>query len=180
MGEVWAPAAAPGAAGSAAAAGPGAAGGPAVGTRLIEPLHLVAPFLLVLGGGLFLLRLVPLLAGLGARLAERGRGTALYLALVQLSRAGFLIAAGVSVLGFWLHAALGAGARVVQFGALRAMGLGRWQLTAAVALEQGLAVHPALPDRGSGGGPGPALPGPAPDAGRGGGRAGGRPGAAAG
>jgi len=54
--------------------------------------------------------------------------------------AGFLIAAGVSVLGFWLHAALGAGARVVQFGALRAMGLGRWQLTAAVALEQGLAV----------------------------------------
>ncbi|MFO7172782.1 MAG: FtsX-like permease family protein, partial [Bacillota bacterium] len=86
-GEAWAPAAAPGAAG-APAAGPGEAGGLALGIRLMEPLHLVAPFLLILGAGLFLLRLVPLLAGLGARLAERGRGTALYLALVQLSRAG--------------------------------------------------------------------------------------------
>lgn len=50
--------------------------------------------------------------------------------------AGFVVAAAVTVLGFWFHAALSARARVVQFGVLRAMGLARRQLATALALEQ--------------------------------------------
>lgn len=53
---------------------------------------------------------------------------------------GFLLSAVVSILGFWLHAALNVRARVLQFGVLRAMGLSKAQLLGAVALEQVLVV----------------------------------------
>ena len=49
-------------------------------------LLLVAPALLLLAGGLLILRLVPLVARLGARLAERGRGLAGLLALARIAR----------------------------------------------------------------------------------------------
>jgi putative ABC transport system permease protein len=53
---------------------------------------------------------------------------------------GFLLAALIAVLGFWLHAAFSARSRVLQFGVLRAMGLSTPQLLGAVALEQVLVV----------------------------------------
>ena len=49
-------------------------------------LLLIAPALLLLAGGLLLLRLVPLVARLGARLAQHGRGLAGLLALAQIAR----------------------------------------------------------------------------------------------
>jgi putative ABC transport system permease protein len=53
---------------------------------------------------------------------------------------GFLISAAITVLGFWLYAALSVRSRVLQFGVLRAMGLSVRQLLGAVAMEQILAV----------------------------------------
>jgi putative ABC transport system permease protein len=53
---------------------------------------------------------------------------------------GFLVSALVTVLGFWLYAALSLRSRVLQFGVLRAMGLSVRQLLGTVALEQVLAV----------------------------------------
>ncbi len=64
------------------------AGRPTAGTgALVEPLNLLAPALFVTGGGLLLLRALPLLSGLVYRLAERWAPAPLYLALAQLSRA---------------------------------------------------------------------------------------------
>lgn len=51
-----------------------------------SPLLLVAPALLLLAGGLLLLRLVPLVARVGARLAERWRGLPALLALAHIER----------------------------------------------------------------------------------------------
>ncbi|MDF2628326.1 MAG: permease component [Symbiobacteriaceae bacterium] len=53
---------------------------------------------------------------------------------------GFLLSAAVTLLGFWLYAALSVRSRVLQFGVLRAMGLSVRQLLGAVALEQILSV----------------------------------------
>lgn len=53
---------------------------------------------------------------------------------------GFLLAAGITVLGFGIHAALNARSRHLQFGLLRAMGLSRTQLLLTVGLEQLLTV----------------------------------------
>jgi len=53
---------------------------------------------------------------------------------------GFLLASAVTLLGFWLYAALSVRSRVLQFGVLRAMGLSVRQLLTAVALEQILSV----------------------------------------
>ena len=61
-------------------------------TRLIlgsqgnSPLLLITPALLLLSGGLLLLRLFPLAAGLGARIASRGRGIISMLAFAQIER----------------------------------------------------------------------------------------------
>lgn len=54
---------------------------------VITPISLIAPFFLVLGCLLLLLRFFPPLLRLGARLAGRGRGAASMLALAQVSRA---------------------------------------------------------------------------------------------
>ena len=54
---------------------------------VITPISVIAPFFLVLGCLLLLLRLFPLLLRLGAWLAIRGRGAASMLALAQVSRA---------------------------------------------------------------------------------------------
>jgi ABC-type lipoprotein release transport system permease subunit len=51
-----------------------------------SPLALIAPLFLVIGGILLLLRLYPLLLGLGARLANRGQGAISMLAFAQMSR----------------------------------------------------------------------------------------------
>lgn len=56
-------------------------------TAMMEPLHVLAPALFVIGFGLLLLRLVPLVASLVARLATRRAGAPVYLALTQLARA---------------------------------------------------------------------------------------------
>ncbi len=53
---------------------------------------------------------------------------------------GFLLSAALTLLGFWLHAALNARSRLLQFGVLRAIGLTGTQLSGAVILEQALAV----------------------------------------
>jgi putative ABC transport system permease protein len=53
---------------------------------------------------------------------------------------GFLITVGITVLGFWLHGALSARARTLQFGVVRAMGLSVRQLFLTVLLEQALVV----------------------------------------
>jgi len=53
---------------------------------------------------------------------------------------GFLLSAVITMLGFWLYAALSVRGRVLQFGVLRAMGLSVRQLLSAVALEQILSV----------------------------------------
>ncbi|HEX6541722.1 MAG TPA: FtsX-like permease family protein, partial [Ktedonobacterales bacterium] len=58
----------------------------ALGAQANSPLLLLTPALLLLAGGLLLLRLIPLLAGGGARLASRGRGLVLVLALAQIAR----------------------------------------------------------------------------------------------
>lgn len=54
---------------------------------VITPISVIAPFFLVIGCLLLLLRLFPLLLRLGAWLAMRGRGAASMLALAQVSRA---------------------------------------------------------------------------------------------
>src|SRR5262249_9113868 len=51
-----------------------------------SPFLLVTPALLLLAGALLLLRLFPLSAALGARLAARGRGATSLLALAQVER----------------------------------------------------------------------------------------------
>lgn len=51
-----------------------------------NPLLLVTPALLLLAGALLVLRLVPLAASLGARLAGRGRGVTAMLAFAQVER----------------------------------------------------------------------------------------------
>jgi ABC-type antimicrobial peptide transport system permease subunit len=51
-----------------------------------SPLALIAPLFLVIGCILLLLRLFPLLLGLGARLANRGQGAISMLAFAQMSR----------------------------------------------------------------------------------------------
>lgn len=56
-------------------------------TGQLEPLHLLAPALFVMGAGLLALRLLPLLARLVARLADRRAGAPLWLTLAQVSRA---------------------------------------------------------------------------------------------
>ncbi len=53
---------------------------------------------------------------------------------------GFLLAAAITVMGFWLYAALSARSRALQFGVLRALGLTSGQLGSAVILEQVLTV----------------------------------------
>ena len=53
---------------------------------IITPLSIIAPFFLVLGCLLLLLRVFPLLLRLGAWLAVRGRGAVSMLALAQVSR----------------------------------------------------------------------------------------------
>lgn len=78
-------------AGLAALAKASASGAPASAARtdlmLMQPLDILAPALFVAGAGLVLLRLVPLVAMLLAKLAERRAGAPLYLTLTQLSRA---------------------------------------------------------------------------------------------
>lgn len=53
---------------------------------------------------------------------------------------GFILSAVLTILGFWIHAALNARARTLQFGVLRALGLTSGQLSLVVVLEQTLAV----------------------------------------
>lgn len=57
-----------------------------LGSQANSPLLLVMPALLLLAGGLLLLRLVPLVARLGARVASRGRGLTALLAFAQIER----------------------------------------------------------------------------------------------
>lgn len=57
-----------------------------LGNQANSPLLLVMPALLLLAGGLLLLRLVPLVARLGARVASRGRGLSALLAFAQIAR----------------------------------------------------------------------------------------------
>lgn len=51
-----------------------------------SPLLLITPALLLLSGGLLLLRLIPLAASLGARITSRGRGITSMLAFAQIER----------------------------------------------------------------------------------------------
>ncbi|HEX5441405.1 MAG TPA: FtsX-like permease family protein, partial [Ktedonobacterales bacterium] len=57
-----------------------------LGSQGNSPLLLITPALLLLSGGLLLLRLFPLAAGLGARIASRGRGIISMLAFAQIER----------------------------------------------------------------------------------------------
>lgn len=57
------------------------------GPGQVEPLHLLAPALFVIGAGLLALRLLPLLAHLLARLTDRRAKAPVWLALLQVSRA---------------------------------------------------------------------------------------------
>ncbi len=57
-----------------------------LGSQANSPLLLITPALLLLSGGLLLLRLFPLAAGLGARIASRGRGIVSMLAFAQIER----------------------------------------------------------------------------------------------
>lgn len=58
-----------------------------LGGQANSPLLLITPVLLLLAGGLLLLRLVPLAARLGSRFASRGRGLTALLAFAQIERA---------------------------------------------------------------------------------------------
>ena len=58
----------------------------ALGSQGNSPLLLMTPALLLLSGGLLLLRVIPLAASLGARLASRGRGITAMLAFAQIER----------------------------------------------------------------------------------------------
>lgn len=57
-----------------------------LGASANSPLLLLAPSLLLLAGGLMLLRLIPLAARAGARLASRGRGFTSMLTFAQIER----------------------------------------------------------------------------------------------
>jgi putative ABC transport system permease protein len=57
-----------------------------LGGQANSPLLLLTPALLLLAGGLLLLRLVPLAARLGSRFASRGRGLTALLAFAQIER----------------------------------------------------------------------------------------------
>lgn len=57
-----------------------------LGSQGNSPLLLITPALLLLSGGLLLLRLIPLAASLGARIASRGRGLTSMLAFAQIER----------------------------------------------------------------------------------------------
>ncbi len=57
-----------------------------LGGQANSPLLLLTPALLLLAGGLLLLRLVPLAARLGSRLASRGRGLTALLTFAQIER----------------------------------------------------------------------------------------------
>ena len=57
-----------------------------LGDQANSPLLLLTPALLLLAGGLLLLRLVPLAARLGSRFASRGRGLTALLAFAQIER----------------------------------------------------------------------------------------------
>ncbi|HEU5349207.1 MAG TPA: ABC transporter permease, partial [Ktedonobacterales bacterium] len=57
-----------------------------LGSQGNSPLLLITPALLLLSGGLLLLRVVPLVASLGARLASRRRGITALLAFAQIER----------------------------------------------------------------------------------------------
>src|SRR5512142_2852450 len=57
-----------------------------LGSQGNSPLLLITPALLLLSGGLLLLRLIPLAASLGARVASRGRGITAMLAFAQIER----------------------------------------------------------------------------------------------
>ncbi|MGE5333198.1 MAG: FtsX-like permease family protein, partial [Nitrososphaerota archaeon] len=58
----------------------------ALGTQANSPFMLLTPAFLLLAGALLLLRLVPLAASLGVRLASRGRGLTSLLAFSQIER----------------------------------------------------------------------------------------------
>jgi ABC-type antimicrobial peptide transport system permease subunit len=58
----------------------------ALGSQGNSPLLLLTPSLLLLSGGLLLLRVIPLAASLGARLASRGRGITGMLVFAQIER----------------------------------------------------------------------------------------------
>ena len=58
----------------------------ALGSQGNSPLLLMTPALLLLSGGLLLLRVIPLAASLGARLASRGRGITWMLVFAQIER----------------------------------------------------------------------------------------------
>ncbi|HEY1387736.1 MAG TPA: FtsX-like permease family protein [Ktedonobacterales bacterium] len=57
-----------------------------LGNQANSPLLLLTPALLLLAGGLLLLRVVPLAARLGSRFASRGRGLTALLAFAQIER----------------------------------------------------------------------------------------------
>jgi ABC-type lipoprotein release transport system permease subunit len=57
-----------------------------LGSQGNSPLLLITPALLLLSGGLLLLRLIPLAASLGARIASRGQGLTSMLAFAQIER----------------------------------------------------------------------------------------------
>src|SRR6185437_16687788 len=57
-----------------------------LGDQANSPLLLLTPALLLLAGGLLLLRLVPLASRVGMRLASRGRGLTTLLAFTQIER----------------------------------------------------------------------------------------------
>jgi len=58
----------------------------ALGANANSPLLLLTPALLLLAGGLLLLRLIPLASRIGMRLASRGRGLTTLLAFTQIER----------------------------------------------------------------------------------------------
>src|SRR5262249_41525373 len=85
-----------------------------------SPLLLVTPALLLLAGALLLLRIFPLGAALGARLAGRGRGATSLLALAQVERNPsryarvtllLVLAVGLGLFALTFDASLGANTR---------------------------------------------------------------------
>ena len=85
----------------------------ALGPATNSPLLLVAPSLLLLAGGLLILRLFPLAVAAGLRLAARGRGATTMLALTQLTRS----ASGPGRLTLLLALAVGVGVSALVFDA---------------------------------------------------------------
>ncbi|HET8906566.1 MAG TPA: FtsX-like permease family protein [Ktedonobacterales bacterium] len=57
-----------------------------LGNQANSPLLLLTPALMLLSGGLLVLRVIPLAASLGARIASRGRGITSMLAFAQIER----------------------------------------------------------------------------------------------